>query len=227
MAQEKIWDKEYQNPIMVTKLDKPQADVLRFFKYLKKQFGFTLENTDSLDLGSGTGRNTKYLAQKGSVVIGLEVSGAAVSLALERAKDLATPPKYIKQSMGESWPIPDTSIDLALDIISSNSLTEKERAVYLAELRRVLKTGSYLFVKTLCKDGDKNAQNLLSKYPGFEKDTYVMPDLGLTERVFSELDFRELYRDFEILHLEKKSSHIPFNGQIFTRRFILAYMRLR
>jgi SAM-dependent methyltransferase len=227
MAQEKIWDAEYRNPILVTKHDKPQADVLRFFKYLKKAKEFSIEGTKSIDLGSGTGRNTKYLAEKGSAAIGIEISGVAVTTARDRAKNVANPPKYLKQSMGEAWPVGDKTIDLALDVISSNSLNESERAVYLSELKRVLRPGAYVFVKTLCKDGDRNTAQLLKKFPGSEYDTYVMPDLGLTERVFSEMDFRELYSDLEILKLEKKTSHIPFNGQIFTRKFILAYLQLK
>jgi ubiquinone/menaquinone biosynthesis C-methylase UbiE len=225
MAQEKVWEKEYRNPIMVTKYEKPQADTLRFFKYLKKNTTIELDKATALDLGSGTGRNANYLAQKGSMVVGIEISDTAINLATKRSVDFKNKPKYYKQSMGSKWPVGDSSVDIVLDVLSSNCLNESERIVYLAELSRVMKPGAMLFVKTLCKDGDKNAHNLLEKFPGSEKDTYVMPDLGLTERVFTEKDFREVYGDFHILSLEKKTSHIPFNGQIFTRRFIVAYLK--
>jgi SAM-dependent methyltransferase len=227
MAQEKIWDNEYRNPILVTKYDKPQADVLRFFKFLKKNEKLSLNSCNCLDLGSGTGRNANYMAEKGSEVCGIEISETAIGIATSQALALSNPPKYIKQSMGDSWPIWDDEIDLVLDILSSNSLNDSERNTYFLELKRVMKPGAVLFVKTLCKDGDKNAANLLRNHPGPEKDTYIMPDLGLTERVFSEVDFKELYRDFEILKFEKKLSRIPFNGQIFTRKFILAYLKLK
>ena len=36
MHQGDIWDREYRNPKLVTKNDGPQADTLRFLKFLKK-----------------------------------------------------------------------------------------------------------------------------------------------------------------------------------------------
>lgn len=44
MAQIQVWEKEYQDPILVTKNEKPQNDVLRFLKYLKKNKKINLEN---------------------------------------------------------------------------------------------------------------------------------------------------------------------------------------
>ena len=34
--QELAWEKEYKNPKFLSKKNEPQADVLRFFKFLKK-----------------------------------------------------------------------------------------------------------------------------------------------------------------------------------------------
>lgn len=31
------WEKEYRNPLLVTKNEGPQADTLRFLKFLKKE----------------------------------------------------------------------------------------------------------------------------------------------------------------------------------------------
>jgi ubiquinone/menaquinone biosynthesis C-methylase UbiE len=223
MSQKDIWEKEYRNPILVTKHDKPQADALRFFKFVRKNLG-SWESLKVIDLGSGTGRNANYLAEQGSEVVGIEISETATKLARVRSSESNMAPQYFIQSMGQSWPLRDSSIDVALDVISSNSLTEAERIVYLSELKRVLKPGGLVFIKALTKDGDKNTQNLLQKFSGLEYDTYTMPSLGLTERVFSESDFRELYSDFDVLKLEKKSSKVPFNGQVYNRRFIVAYL---
>ena len=47
--QGKVWDREYQNPKLMTGGEKPQADVLRFFKFLKKEKKFIIEDKDALN----------------------------------------------------------------------------------------------------------------------------------------------------------------------------------
>lgn len=225
MAQIQVWEKEYQDPILVTKNEKPQNDVLRFLKYLKKNKKINLENLNILDLGSGTGRNSNYLASFGNNVFGMEISVSAVKLAQERAKELKTKVKYLYTSMGEKFPFNDNFFDLILDVTSSNSLSEKERENCLNETRRVLKTGGNFFVRALCKDGDKNAKKLLKIFPGKEKDTYQMPEIELVERVFSESDFRDLYgKYFEIEKITKRFGYARFKGQNYKRNYLLAYL---
>ena len=134
--------------------------------------------------------------------------------------------EYKKQSIGEKFPCEDGSIGIALDVTSSNSLTEAEREVYLSETHRVLKTGGYFFVKALCKNGDDNAKYLLKNFPGEEKDTYIMPELGVIERVWTKEDFTTTYsKYFTILHLEKKTSYSRMNNRSYKRNFWIAYLQ--
>lgn len=225
MAQFQIWEKEYQDSLLVTKDDKPQNDVLRFFKYLKKTKKLNLKNLNILDLGSGTGRNSNYLSSLGNNVFGMEISDSAIKLARRRSGDLGAKVEYLNKSIGEEFPFENSYFDLVLDITSSNSLNEKERGVYLKETNRTLKQNGNFFVRALCKDGDKNAKNLLRLFPGKEKDTYQMPELNLIERVFSEEDFRNLYgRYFTIEKIIKKTGYAKFKGQSYKRNYLLAYM---
>ena len=46
-----VWDREYKSPKLVTKNDGPQADTLRFLKFLKKEEKFRVEEKSILDLG--------------------------------------------------------------------------------------------------------------------------------------------------------------------------------
>src|SRR3989339_1414828 len=222
MAQKKVWEKEYQNPKLVTGYDKPQAFFLKFLKYIKKDLGLNLGNFRILDLGSGTGRNANYLAQKGAQVIGIEISDTAINLAKNRAKEIGAETKYIKQSIGEKYPFDVKSFDLVVDITSSNSLDENEREIYLSEVFRVLKKDGIFFVRALCKDGDKNAKFLLKNNSGKEKDTYIMPETCLVERVFSKDDFIQIYsKYFKILKMEKTESYSTINNRQFKRNFWL------
>lgn len=221
-----IWDKEYKNPILVTKNDGPQADTLRFLKFLKKEQKFRVEDRNVLDLGCGTGRNSNYLAEKENRVIGIEISKTALNLAKERAIDLGVSVDYRLGDIGKPYNISDNSIDIILDVTSSNSLNEKGRETYLSEMNRILKNDGYIFVRALCKDGNKNVKNLLKDSPGREYDTYVLPEVGLTERVFGREDFIKTYsKYFKILNLEKKSGYTRFNGNVYKRDYWLAYLQ--
>ncbi len=226
MPQGATWEKEYMNPQLVTKEDRPQKDVLRFFKFLKKTEKVKLENLAILDLGSGTGRNSNYLAELGNRVTGLEISPTAIDLAKSRAKKMKVEVDYQLRNMGSVYPFDNEMFDLAIDITSSNSLNNKERYIYLSEVHRVLKSNGHFFVKSLCKDGDKNAKALIKNSPGPEPDTYINKDMNLIEKVFTQQDFTDLYsKYFKIIKLTKKTSYTRFKGQSYKRNFWLAYMK--
>lgn len=225
MTQESVWDKEYKSSKLLVKENIPSADVVRFVKFLKKE-SVSIENSQVLDLGSGMGRNSFYFADLGAKVVGLEISKTAIGIAEENAKNASLDIKYIKQSIGEKFPVDDASVDIVLDVTSSNSLNEGEREVYLDETDRVLKNGGYFFVKALCKDGDLNAKYLLKNSPGPEKDTYIMPELGVTERVWSKEDFTATYEKyFSIVQMEKKTSYSRMNNRVYKRNFWICYLK--
>lgn len=221
-----VWEREYVNPKLVTKDDKPQADTLRFLKFLKKEEKYKIEDRKILDLGCGTGRNSNYLASQNNEVIGIDISKSAVRLAKDRAKSSLLIVDYRIGDIGENYFIKDNDIDIILDVTSSNSLNEKGRKNYIKEIDRVLKKGGYIFVRALCKDGDDNVKKLLKESPGLEYDTYIIKEMGLTERVFSRIDFLDTYgKYFKILSLEKKTSYSTFNNRIYKRNYWLAYLQ--
>lgn len=226
MTQEIIWDKEYSDPKLISNSEEPQLDFKHFIKWLRKNWKVSLEGLRVLDLGSGTGKNSIYLAERGCMVTGLEISSKALEIANQRAiENNLTNCEFIKASIGEKLSFPDKNFDLILDVVSSNSLNEKERQLYVKEISRVLKLKGCMFVKALCKDGDKNALNLLNNFPGKEKDTYIMPKTKIIERVFSKDDLEKLYVDFNILKLERKSSYTKFEGKSYKRNFWLLYLQ--
>ena len=225
MPQKDTWEKEYNKPQLLKIGHEPRADLKDYLKFFKKSEGVALENLKILDLGSGNGKNANYLADLGNEVVGIEISPKAISMAKEQALKLGVKVEYLEADMGEKYPFEDNSFDLVIDVMASNSLDEKGREVYLNEVKRVLKTGGHFFVRGLCKDGDKNAKNLLKISPGREYDTYINKGMGLVERVFSEQDFKDLYsKYFEIKKLIKKTNYAEFNGQPYKRNYWLAYM---
>ncbi len=221
-----VWEKEYRNSKLLHFHPEPQKDTLRFVKFLKKQYAVHLEGMSILDLGSGTGRNANYFAEKGCQVVGIEISPTAVGIARQEAQKLSVHVDYRIQSFGDTLPFDTQSFDIVIDVTSSNSLNETERATYLSETHRVLKPGGFFFVKALAKDGDTNAKQLILKNPGPEKDTYIMKELGLVERVFTKEDFLHTYTPyFSVRSLEKKVSYTSMNNRQYKRHFWLAYMQ--
>lgn len=226
MAQYNVWEKEYRNPKLITNSDEPQLDFKHFVKWLRKDQKVELEGLRVLDLGSGTGKNSLFLAERGCVVEGIELSTTAVKIANQRAKEKQLDVVFIEGDISTKFPFPSKSFDVLIDVVSSNSLTQPERHAYIKECKRVLRSGGYMFVKALCKDGDKNAENLIKKFPGKEKDTYVMPETGIIERVFSKVDLEKVYQDFKIVRLERKSSYTQFQGKPYKRNFWLVYLKM-
>jgi SAM-dependent methyltransferase len=236
--QEHIWEREYQKPKLVTgRGTEPQASVKDFLRWLRRGDSAIpgspireLENLSVLNLGCGNGKNSNYICSLDATnrAVGVEISETALGEARTHAHEMhvATQTTYLKHSIGVALPFPDESFGLALDVTSSNSLNEAERAIYLTEVQRALKPTGFLFVRALCKDGDTNAQNLLKSNPGPERDTYILPDVGLTERIFSREDFIATYSHlFHILHLEKETHYTRFGGRSYKRNFWLAYLQ--
>lgn len=226
MAQGDVWEREYRNPQLITLGSEPRADIKQYIKFLRKEEGVFPERLAVLDLGSGTGKHSNYFASLGSVVTGYEISPSAIEIARTRAKELDVHVDYQLRDIGKPHPLSDASVDLVVDVLTSNSLSERERDIYLKEVARVLKPGGYFFVRALCKDGDKHAKNLLKLSPGSEPDTYINKDMGLTERVFSKDDFISLYsKCFAIQKLFKKENYAQFKGRPYKRCYWIAYLK--
>jgi SAM-dependent methyltransferase len=231
--QERAWEAEYKNPLMLSPSNTPLADVMRFVKWLKKKFRkegsrLDFDTLTVLDLGSGTGRNALYFAESGANVIGYEISDTAIATAKKfaQASNFNLNLEYQKRDIGAPYPLKDSSVGLILDATSSNSLTDAARKIYLQEAFRVLMPGGYMFVRTLCKDGDVNAKALLTNSPGPETDMYLHPDVGIAERVFSKGEFEKLYGEkFKILNLEKTMHYNTISGRKYKRNYWLAYLQ--
>jgi len=224
--QQHYWEKEYQKPTFLTKDMDPQADTVRFFKFLKKEEKFDCFGKALIDLGCGTGRNSLYAFELGAVPQGIDISKTAIAHGLEYLKQRDVEIDLRVGSIGEVLPYDDNFFDIALDVTSSNSLSEKERDVYFTELNRVLKPGGYVYIKALCKDGDDNAKELLKRFPGPEKDTYTLPEQKITERVWTKQDFIDFYsKTFKIIYLEMKESYTTMGDRRYKRRFWIGYLQ--
>lgn len=226
MAQRKAWDNEYKNATLVTLSDKPQKDFLNFLRFIKKEQKTLVTGLNILDLGCGVGKNSIYLSKLNNTVCATDISSEAIRIAKERAEKEEQIINFTVSNIGSKYSYDDESFDLVIDVMTSNSLNEEEREIYLQETKRVLKPGGFFFVRTLRKEGDKNAKFLLNNSPGVEKNTYKLKELKLTERVFEESEIKEMYgRHFDILKLQNKSAYTKYQNQSYKRNYWLVYMQ--
>ena len=233
MNNHQAWEREYQDPQFLSLGTEPLGEVKDLIKWLKKQirtypeqFPVTLPDFSVLDLGCGNGKNLNYIVEHfAQTGIGYDISETAIK---EARKAAPVGAEYAVRSIADPFLLSDKSVDLVLDVTASNSLSEKERGKFLKEISRVLKPGSYLFTRALCRDGDTNAKNLIKQFPGTEKDTYVLGTTGITERAFSKEDLLATYEPyFEIVHLEKTTGYQRWNNQSYKRNYWIMYAKLK
>lgn len=228
--QQGAWEREYRAQKLLSPSNVPHADVMRFVRWMKKDCRkrgerLDLEGMRVLDLGSGTGRNAYYFAREGVRVTGLEFSPTAVEMAKRFAKEGELEIDYRLQSIADPYPLPDASVDIALDVTSSNSLSDAERTAYVRELARVLKPGAYLFLRALSLEGDAHAKELIRRFPGPDEDTYVHPDLGIVEKVFSRELLHAAYEPaFAIRELKRTQHYATVAGRTYKRSYWVAYL---
>lgn len=221
-----FWDKEYSDSKNFSLSKEPAEDLLKFTRYLERNHGkeFLNPTVNVLDLGCGNGRNLIYLSESyGCRGVGYDLSAVAVKQAKETAKDL--PLSFFARSIGGALDLKDESVDIALDMMTSHYLNEKDRVVLRDEILRVLKWRGWFMYKTFLLDEDINARRLMRENPGAESNTYIHPTIGTTEHVSTEEDIREFFGPyFEILKVEKTGKHI-LHGKAGKRRSIIVYMR--
>jgi SAM-dependent methyltransferase len=221
-----FWNKEYKTSEHLRLSDEPAEDLEKFCRGAERNYGRRFLNplARTLDLGCGNGRNLIFLAQSyGIRGVGYDISSEAIKLAERASKDL--PITYVARSIDGAIDLPDNSIDLVLDMMTSHFLKEKEREALREEILRVLKPGGWFFFKSFLADQDLHVRRLLKEHPADEKDSYIHPELGVYEHVWTEEAFYEFFSSFfEIHKIERSHKHMK-GGKAFKRRTITAYLQ--
>jgi len=101
-----------------------------------------LKDRDVLELGSGTGKNTKYLAEHAKQVYAVDFSEGMIARAHQR---LATSNvRFIKHDVRETWPVESASVD----VVVANLILEHvhDLAIVFFEAARVLRENGEFFI---------------------------------------------------------------------------------
>ncbi len=230
----KFWNREYDKGANVTNLaisTKVSGDLLNFLHWIdrheaKHDVGAPIGNGSYVyDIGCGNGRNLIYLAKEfGMIGSGFDISVEAIGSARESSKELSL--EYKVCEMDGTIDLPDNSVDLVLDMMSSHFLDEDNRELLRSEIARVLKPGGWLFYKTFLLNEDRNAKKLLREHPAGEQGSYIHPKMGVSEHVSTEREIREEFgKYFKIHKLLKSHNHLK-NGRANKRRSVSVYAEL-
>jgi SAM-dependent methyltransferase len=225
---QQFWDKEYRTGEHLALSDEPAEDLEKFCRFLERNFGkrFLNVTTQALDLGTGNGRNLIYLAKEyGMRGVGYDISSVAIDQATRASKEL--PIRYAVRSIEGALDVPDSSITIALDMMVSHFLRSKDRESLRDEIVRVLRPEGWLFFKSFLAEEDQHVARLLREHPADEPDSYIHPEMGVLEHVWTEASAREFFEPyFDVHKVERSHKHVK-DGKAWKRRTIALYLQKR
>ena len=104
--------------------------------------------------------------------------------------------------------------------MTSHLLKQKEREALREEVLRILKPGGWLIYKTFLADEDLHTKRLLRDHPADEPGSYIHPEFGVYEHVYTEEELREFYEPYLTLHKLEKSHRHLIKGRAGKRRTV-------
>jgi SAM-dependent methyltransferase len=250
MSNKSFWNKEYTNPEHLNLSTEHASDLETFEKWaIRNAEWYPFPKDGSiLDVGCGNGRNIIHLCKTHNMKgVGFDISGVAIEQAQKACDQLSRSiSKKINiewkiQSASEPLPVADESVDVAIDLMTSHFLREKEREVYIAELIRVIKPYGWFLFKTFMLDGDFHAKRLIKENPDkgliehdalgkiisslpSESNSYIHPKIGVYEHVWTESEIHQVFGPyFKIYKTIKSYKHIR-DGKPYKRRTVSVYM---
>lgn len=106
-----------------------------------QRVGLQLADKDVLELGSGTGKNTAYLAQQARQVTAMDFAEGMIARAHQRI--VTNNVQFVKHDVRDTWPVPSASADLVV----ANLILEHvhDLAPVFFEAARVLRPNGQFF----------------------------------------------------------------------------------
>lgn len=223
--QQERWDAEHRKPTVLLQMDSNSASsgVVKFLNWIGQQ-GVVLDGLRGMEMCCGKGRNVIALAAKGMSVIGLDFSSAAIDEANKRAAEagLADKATFIVQDVTKPFAIDPDSLDFAIDCFGSTDIESQDgRRAALENMIRVLKPGGYLMVYLLSTD-DEFHKEMIQKHPGPDSGSFIHPVNGKYEKVFSENEVKDFYKELTLLSLERTPKKATFFGKEYSCNHIWA-----
>jgi SAM-dependent methyltransferase len=159
----------------------------------------------AIDIGSGKGRNTVYLATLGFNVKALDyiVSALAAGRELAKRRHVEDRVDFREADIDAPWQFDSNYFDVAVDYFSSIDIeTRAGRRVCRDEMYRTLKPGGHALV-AVCSAEDEWERELIDTHPGPEPNSTYWPHNGKFQKNYSEPELLEFYSRFNIVKFKK------------------------
>ncbi len=162
--------------------------------------------TKVLDLGSGTGRHTVYLARNGFTVYGLDNSPEGIKTTRQWLADEGLTADLQLRSITEKLPYEDAFFDGVISVKVINHFDSARIRNIAQEITRVLDKGGLLFVAVT------TVKNMAKKFKQVEPNTFIPLDgreKGLIHHFFTQEELQEVFGSFNIvdIHLDAKEHY--------------------
>jgi SAM-dependent methyltransferase len=210
-----LWEREYRTKGVPTSFKEEPSQCLGYFLDYLRGHEIPLRGR-LLDLGCGNGRNGLHFARAGLEVHAVDIAENALSdfkakADRERAADRV---HFHCRSIDEPLPLGPEYFDFAICLtVMENLLTDWQVNSFKAEVFRLLKTGGYFLLYFLTEQ-DGFYRPVLD---AADKGTIFIPDTGMTQRIFSKAEARELFQDV----FRACDSHtFEFEDERFGRRYM-------
>lgn len=107
-----------------------------------RQARLDLDNRKVVEVGCGTGRNTTWLAERATEIVGLDFSEEMLVQARARVNDPRV--RFFQHDARMTWPIAKSSADVVIAMLILEHI--EDLAPVFAEAARVLNTGGQFFL---------------------------------------------------------------------------------
>ena len=223
-----FWNKEYKDPEFFSLSDEVSADLQKFCRWMMNEFGddYFKQKITVLDEGCGNGRNLLWMNEEFRVSgFGYDISEEAIKQASTKAAKQKWGSKiaFAVHSIGKNIPLPDESVDIVIDAMSSHFLQQVERERFIAEVARVLKPQGMLFFKSFYGVGDRHAQDLIRNESAGEHNAYIHPKLKVYEYVWTDDTLKFSFEKYFILKQKLASHKHNVKGKPNKRRSVTCY----
>lgn len=170
-----------------------------------KKFLTKIKQTNAkkiLDLGCGIGRNAVYLAKKGYIVVGVDISDAALQTASIRTNTEKINNIVLLHSDIRSLPFPNKHFDVvfSINVLHHDKLENIQTA--MNEVLRVLCLGGLGMVTLVSVKDYKFGKGKEVEENTFELFEGTHGEKGILHHFFDEHESEYLLKDFQIIQKE-------------------------
>lgn len=192
------WNKFFSEGHYIWK--NPDIKIKRIVPFLKRR-----KVKKILDLGCGAGRHMIYLGKKGFIMIGLDFSAKALSIAQSRLERESVKNYVLINHAILNLPFPDDHFDAVVSINVVHHDRIKNIRKTISEIKRVLKKRGIVIINLASTENTK-----FGRGKEIEKNTFIKSngnDKGVLHHFFSEKEARGLFSGFKIRELRRDNEN--------------------